>query len=89
MKLFASFALVSALALGVPAMSQAQVRVQVEFGSGPRYYPTYGYYRYHGGWFPRYSHYGSYPGRVVVVRRYRPAPVVVIAPSYRRHYRHW
>src|SRR5262245_48590742 len=80
----ATLALISA----APATSDAQVRVSVNLGLGPRYgyrhgyvervyqYTPRSYYGYHGGYY-RYD-YGYRHPRVEVVRVHRPRPVVVV-----------
>lgn len=94
------FAGLAALALVVaaPAIGEAQVRVSVNVGLGPRYGHRYGHtervYRYtprvyYGGYHYGYrnSYRGYYRPRVEVVRVYRPAPVVVIHRNHHRGYR--
>ena len=90
MKLLASVALIAGLAVFLPAASQAQVRVQVEFGRR-HYVPSYRYDRFHGaGWYSGYSRYGSYPAEIVIVRRpFRPAPIIVFTSRRHRFHRHW
>jgi hypothetical protein len=97
MKLFASVLILAALSHALPASSEAQVRVRVNVGVVRHQGRGFGYAtpfryadRYQLNRCRAYSHYGCYPAEVVIVRRptYRPAPIIVVRPSYRRPYRH-
>jgi hypothetical protein len=93
MNLLKSVLLVAVLAVAVPVASHAQLRVQVNIGTG-RYHGYNGGYGYHQRYrvarCRAYSRYGCYPSGPVIVRRsYRPAPVIVVRPRYRRIHRNW
>ena len=91
MKMFAVGLFVLALLATMPATSHAQVRVQLNVGFNRYAGHDYGYSRWHPvNRYYAYHRYGSYPARIVIVRRhFRPAPVVVVRSRYRHSYRHW
>ena len=75
------------LSLAAPRASEAQVRVSINLGHGPRWgygHRAYAPRVYHSrAAYYRCGYYGC--GReVVVVRPYRPRPVVVVRDRYHR-----